>query len=87
LTQAPVQGGFTAEELLEYTDAPTSEPIVATGTTSCPLCGHGLPKDADRCHHCDWVRTFDPGTAEGQASDWVAAMLSVIPGLGHVYKG
>lgn len=26
-------------------------------------------------------------TAEGQASDLVAVTLSVIPGLGHVYKG
>jgi hypothetical protein len=26
-------------------------------------------------------------SAEGKASDLVAAMLSVIPGLGHVYKG
>ncbi len=26
-------------------------------------------------------------TAEGQASDMVAVLLSVIPGLGHVYKG
>ena len=26
-------------------------------------------------------------SAEGQASDAVAVMLSVIPGLGHVYKG
>ena len=26
-------------------------------------------------------------TAEGQASDAVAVMLSVVPGLGHIYKG
>ena len=26
-------------------------------------------------------------TAEGQASDLVAAMLSIVPGLGHIYKG
>ena len=26
-------------------------------------------------------------TAEGKASDGVAVMLSVVPGLGHVYKG
>ncbi len=26
-------------------------------------------------------------TAEGKASDMVAVMLSVIPGLGHIYKG
>jgi hypothetical protein len=52
----------------------------------CPLCGHVLPKDADACDRCDWVRT-DGETAEGKASDAVAVMLSVIPGLGHVYKG
>lgn len=28
-----------------------------------------------------------PDTAEGQASDAVAVLLSVIPGLGHIYKG
>lgn len=26
-------------------------------------------------------------TVEGQASDAVAVMLSVVPGLGHIYKG
>jgi hypothetical protein len=53
---------------------------------ACPLCGHILPKDADACDRCDWVRTNEE-TAEGKASDLVAVMLSVIPGLGHVYKG
>ncbi|MDQ6808701.1 MAG: hypothetical protein M3Z64_04665 [Verrucomicrobiota bacterium] len=28
-----------------------------------------------------------PEMAEGQASDAVAVLLSVVPGLGHVYKG
>jgi hypothetical protein len=26
-------------------------------------------------------------TAEGRASDMVAVMLSIVPGLGHIYKG
>lgn len=26
-------------------------------------------------------------TAEGQASDMVAVMLSIVPGVGHIYKG
>ena len=52
----------------------------------CPLCGHVLPKDAEACDQCDWVRV-DGETAEGKASDAVAVSLSVIPGLGHVYKG
>jgi hypothetical protein len=72
---------------LEYTDAPTIEPAVNADTMNCPLCGHVLPKDAERCDRCDWVRAPDTDTAEGKASDLVAVMLSVIPGLGHVYKG
>jgi hypothetical protein len=72
---------------LEYTDAPTLEPIADADTMNCPLCGHVLPKDAESCDRCDWVRRPDTSTAEGKASDLVAVMLSVIPGLGHVYKG
>lgn len=72
---------------MEYTDAPTTEPPVTSDTMACPLCGHVLPKDAETCDHCDWVRAPDAVTAEGKASDAVAVMLSVVPGLGHVYKG
>lgn len=60
---------------------------VAADPGSCPLCGNALPKDAQRCHHCNWVRSTSAETAEGKASDLVAVILSVIPGLGHVYKG
>jgi len=72
---------------LEYTDAPTSEPTLSADSINCPLCGHVLPKDAVSCDRCDWVRAPHTETAEGQASDLVAVMLSVVPGLGHVYKG
>ena len=72
---------------MEYTDAPTSEPTLSADSINCPLCGHVLPKDAVSCDRCDWVRAPDTETAEGQASDLVAVMLSVVPGLGHVYKG
>lgn len=72
---------------MEYTDAPTSEPALAAGVMTCPLCGNVLPKDAQSCDRCDWVRAPDTETAEGKASDLVAVMLSVVPGLGHVYKG
>ena len=71
---------------MEYTDAPTIELPVSADTMTCPLCGHVLPKDATACDRCDWVRASGE-TAEGKASDLVAVMLSVIPGLGHVYKG
>ena len=72
---------------MEYTDAPTSEMAVAADPRSCPVCGHTLPKDAKSCDRCNWVRTTNAETAEGKASDLVAVLLSVIPGLGHVYKG
>ena len=72
---------------MEYTDAPITELPVSADTMICPLCGHVLPKDAQACDRCDWVRRPDADTAEGKASDLVAVMLSVIPGLGHVYKG
>ena len=72
---------------MEYTDAPTSETTVSADTIACPLCGHVLPKNADSCDRCDWVRKSSTDTAEGMASDLVAVGLSVIPGLGHVYKG
>lgn len=68
---------------MEYTDAPQT----AANTMPCPLCGHHLPKDAQRCSQCDWVRDGNSPTAEGQASDVVAVLLSVVPGLGHIYKG
>lgn len=73
---------------MEYTDAPPAETEIGSAhTMQCPHCGHTLPKDAERCDRCDWVRASKPETAEGQASDAVAVLLSVVPGLGHVYKG
>lgn len=72
---------------MEYTDAPTLEPPVSADTMECPLCGHILPKDAQRCDRCDWRRHNETVTAEPQASDAIAALLSIVPGLGHVYKG
>ena len=72
---------------LEYTDAPVAQPEPGTGDKMpCPYCGHLLPKDAERCDRCDWVRGATQ-TAEGKASDAVAVMFSIVPGLGHIYKG
>ncbi len=70
--------------MLEYTDAPSESDA---GTMPCPHCGHGLPLDAPRCENCGWIREGGLQTAEGKASDAVAVLLSVVPGLGHVYKG
>jgi hypothetical protein len=70
---------------LEYTDAP-EEPQTAE-TMACPLCGHTLPRDAESCDRCDWTRHNEAIPTEPKASDAIAALLSVVPGLGHVYKG
>jgi hypothetical protein len=72
---------------VEYTDAPQAAPELSTGDKMpCPYCGHLLPRNAERCDRCDWVRGATQ-TAEGKASDAVAVMFSIIPGLGHIYKG
>src|SRR5213594_4020418 len=73
---------------VEYTDAPAARPQPSTGDKmACPYCGHLLPKDAQKCDRCDWKRSATAETAEGKASDAVAVILSIIPGLGHIYKG
>jgi len=75
------------EMSVEYTDAPKtrSEPGTAD-QMPCPYCGHLLSKDATRCDRCDWTRGATE-TAEGKASDAIAVIFSIIPGLGHIYKG
>ena len=65
-----------------YTDAPTQ----IAETTSCPQCGHEMRTGAAVCERCGWERAADE-TAEGKASDAFAVLLSVVPGLGHIYKG
>ncbi len=72
---------------VEYTDAPSTESQAGgANTMPCPYCGNLLPKDAQKCNRCDWTRQKTE-TAEGKASDAVAVLLSIIPGLGHIYKG
>jgi hypothetical protein len=72
---------------MEYTDAPLTETQAdSTETTQCPFCGTALPKGAERCTRCDWTRQATE-TAEPKASDAMAVLLSVVPGLGHIYKG
>src|SRR5438552_1331136 len=72
---------------VEYTDAPTAKPALGDANNiPCPYCGHLLPRDATSCDHCDWTRSATE-PAEGKASDAVAVLLSIIPGLGTIYKG
>jgi hypothetical protein len=50
----------------------------------CPLCDTELPAGAQQCTHCDWVRE-EPQVSHTR--DMAAVWLSLVPGLGHVYKG
>jgi hypothetical protein len=74
---------------LEYTDAPSVETNAGdAGTIQCPLCATVLPAAAKSCTLCTWTREEGKTeTAEGKASDAVAVLLSIMPGLGHIYKG
>lgn len=72
---------------MEYTDAPSAQTTpLAAGTASCPSCRRPLAGSAIHCDHCGWTRASGE-TVEGKASDAVAVLLSILPGLGHIYKG
>ena len=71
---------------MEYTDAPPQPEMVSWDTMKCPFCGTTLPLNATACTNCDWtLEATKP--AEPKASDAMAILLSIIPGLGQIYKG
>jgi hypothetical protein len=53
--------------------------------TRCPYCQTELPSDARECTWCDWVRPSE--ACDTLAEDWCAAVMSFVPGLGHLFKG
>ena len=60
-----------------------------TETRACPLCDTPLdPANPNECPKCDWVlgyrRRQQP---RNNTRDRIAVCLSVVPGLGHIYKG
>lgn len=60
-----------------------------TAATRCPLCDAPLdPNHPEACTKCDWVAPDHterpPG---GNIRDKIAVCLSIVPGLGHIYKG
>lgn len=71
---------------IEYTDAPSQPEQISTDEMRCPYCGALLPKNAEACTQCDWTRSATK-PAEPKASDAMAIFISLIPGLGHIYKG
>ncbi len=60
-----------------------------TGVQTCPLCETPLnPENLNECPKCDWVATqSEPAEVGNSFRDRVAVALSVVPGLGHIYKG
>jgi hypothetical protein len=50
----------------------------------CPLCDTTLPDGAVECTYCDWVRKEE---RHENVRDLMAFWLSIVPGLGHLYKG
>lgn len=71
---------------MEYTDAPTQPEMVSGDTKQCPFCGTSLRLNATSCTNCDWTLE-ETKPSEPRASDAMAILLSIIPGLGHIYKG
>lgn len=60
-----------------------------TATAHCPLCDAPLdPLHPDACTKCDWVSPNHPDHPQtGSVRDKIAVCLSIVPGLGHIYKG
>jgi TM2 domain-containing membrane protein YozV len=59
-------------------------------TVICGRCGTTLPGPSSTCPTCGTrssAGSFANGYATRQKSPWLAAALSVIPGLGHLYLG
>jgi len=58
--------------------------------TDCPLCGTHLdPAHPTECPRCDWTQGYRRQREKpvGNARDIAAVLLTVVPGLGHFYKG
>ena len=65
-----------------------ANPSSATSAQTCPLCGAPLnPENPNACTKCDWVAKPEEHHAGGTVRDKIAVCLSVVPGLGHIYKG
>ena len=54
----------------------------------CPFCDAPLNSEhPEACPQCDWVAHAPGQTRVGSVRDKIAVCLSVVPGLGHIYKG
>lgn len=69
----------------QKTDAENKAPNPES-RTECPLCGSPLT-NPEACDRCDWVKGYRNRTSDRGTQDLVALLLSIVPGLGHLYKG
>jgi hypothetical protein len=54
----------------------------------CPLCGEPIQENSDACTKCDWVRGYlHPMKFRATPRSLVAVALSIVPGLGQIFKG
>jgi hypothetical protein len=83
------------EEFIAKLNAKKAMPTVdadsnVTENRLCPLCDAPLePGNPNECIKCDWTlgyRRRKPAALATQR-DMAAMLLSVVPGLGHIYKG
>jgi hypothetical protein len=69
---------------------PTTEASSSVSTArQCPLCNAALDENnPSECPKCDWHVGYSPAPGEiGGTRDLAAVVMSVVPGLGHIYKG
>lgn len=68
----------------------TDEKPTVTTTKTCPLCDAPLDeKNPTECPKCDWHIGYRAQREKplGSGRDIAAVVMSVVPGLGHFYKG
>jgi len=73
----------------EATPPMTPPTSAAPNLARCPLCDAPLdPEHPDSCTKCDWVAPGHPAHhRSGTLRDRISVILSIVPGLGHFYKG
>jgi len=69
---------------------PTIESTSSVSSTrACPLCNAALDEsNPTECPKCDWHVGYQESPDNfGNPRDVAAVVMSVVPGLGHIYKG
>ncbi|MEQ1860991.1 MAG: hypothetical protein ABMA13_13735 [Chthoniobacteraceae bacterium] len=69
---------------------PETRPEDSAAAKTCPWCDTPLDaKNPTECNRCDWIDVDLSENAPRVATerDTYATVLSVVPGLGHIYKG